>query len=117
MVKLTDENITDILTSSLEGGVTSDWCCKVTVVGEYLGEYASEQVSRGGMLTFSMWDPTEADVTLTKADFVEGFRKWYEEGGDWYEAVTENGVNTGNIDAGRADAIVQYALFGELVYG
>ena len=98
MVKLTDENITDILTSSLEGGVTSDWCCKVTVVGEYLGEYASEQVSRGGMLTFSMWDPTEADVTLTKA-------------------VTENGVNTGNIDAGRADAIVQYALFGELVYG
>lgn len=117
MVKLTDENIDDIMCSALEGGVTASWCCNVSVVGEYLGEYASEQVSRGGMLTFSMCDPTEADVTLTKEDFLEGFRKWYEEGGDWYNAVTEDGVNTGDIDAGMADAIVQYALFGELVYG
>ena len=117
MVKLTNENIDDIMYSALEGGVTASWCYKVTVVGEYLGEYASEQVSRGGMLTFTTWDLTEADVTLTKEDFLEGFRKWYEEGGDWYEAVTENGVDTGNIDAGRADAIVQYALFGEIVYG
>ena len=117
MVKLTNENIDDILTSALEGGVTAEWCCNVKVIGEYLGEYASEQISRGGQLLFSMWDPTEADETLTKEDFLEGFRKWYEEGGDWYNAVSEDGVDTGNIDAGRADAILQYALFGEIVYG
>ena len=117
MVNLTNENIDDILTTGLEGGVTAEWCCNVKVIGEYLGEYASEQISRGGQLVFSMWDPTEADETLTKEDLLEGFRKWYEEGGDWYDAVSEHGVDTGNIDAGRADAILQYALFGEIVYG
>ena len=38
--------------------------------------------------------------------------------GDCYGAVSGDGkVDCGEIDAGCADAIIQYALFGDLVFG
>lgn len=50
--------------------------------------------------------------------FIQGFRLWLENGGDCYGAVSGDGkVDCGEIDAGCADAIIQYALFGDLVFG
>lgn len=37
--------------------------------------------------------------------------------GDQYGAVQGHEVDCCNIDAGCADAIIQYSLFGEVVYG
>ena len=48
-VDLTQQDIDDIMVAALEGGIDY-WCFKAEVIGDYLGEYASEQISRGGML-------------------------------------------------------------------
>lgn len=114
-IKLTEEDIDDIMCSALDGGI-SYWCGKVEVCGDYLGEYASEQISRGGEL----WLYEEEDDTwrkLTRGKFFEGFKRWVEDGGDIYGAVIGGKVDTGNIDGMCADAIIQYALFGDVIYG
>lgn len=46
-----------------------------------------------------------------------GFRLWLENGGDRYGAVSNGEVDTCEIDGEMADLIIQYALFGEVVYG
>ena len=54
---------------------------------------------------------------LDREKFLKGFRFWVENGGDQYGAVQGSEVDCCNIDAGCADEIVQYALFGEVVFG
>lgn len=114
---VTDEDIDDIMCSAFEGGITY-WCRKVDVVGKFLGEYASEQISRGGALI--LWDSEEDNVsyTLDKEMLLKGVElaitnRDYEEY-EWYE----NGVlDCAQVDADVADCIVQYALFGEIIFG
>ena len=103
------------MVAALEGGIDY-WCFKVEVVGDYLGEYASEQISRGGML--KLYDIENGDkYWLDLEKFLKGFKLWLENDGDEYGAVENGEVDCCNIDAGCADEIVQYALFGELVFG
>ncbi len=114
-VKLTQEDVDDIMCGSMEGGITPMWCRRVDVIGEYLGEYASEQISRGGTLRLFDCESDEFwDLDLEK--FLKGFGLWlssrkdptlYFEGGD---------VDTCSIDAIDADLIVQFSLFGEQVF-
>lgn len=114
-VRLTRQDIDDIMVAALEGGIDY-WCFKAEVVGEYLGECASEQISRGGML--KLYDIENGDkYWLDREKFLKGFRFWVENGGDQYGAVQGSEVDCCNIDAGCADEIVQYALFGEVVFG
>ena len=121
VVRLTGQDVDDIMLSALEGGIYY-WCDRVTVEGQYLGEYASEQISRGGTLNVHVREPfDEHDTEWYELDiekFTQGFLLWLENGGDRYGAVSGNGkVDCGEIDAECADAIIQYALFGEVVYG
>lgn len=51
-IVLTQEDIDDIMCGALEGGITY-WCDEAKVVGDYLGEYGSEQIARGGKLRLS----------------------------------------------------------------
>ncbi len=113
LVKVTLQDIDDIMVTALEGGLTG-WCCKAVVVGEYLGKYASDQISRGGCLI--LHDSEEdARYTLTLDKFLTGLTKYLCENPD---CVNEDGcVNPGEIDAEGADCIVQCALFGEVIYG
>lgn len=113
---LTTQDIDDIMVSALEGGINY-WCSTAEVVGDYYGEWASEQIARGGKL--KLYDIESDDVwELTRATFLTGFRQWFEDGCDRYSAVQPDGtVETGQIDALMADMIVQYALFGEVVFG
>ena len=126
-VTLTDEDIDDIMVSALEGGITY-WCYKAEVVGNYLGKYASEQISRGGSL--KLYDFESGDkYWLTLDKFLDGFIFWVEQGYDKYGAVSfnreydESGavyrgeVDTGMIDGEAADCIIQLALFGDVIYG
>lgn len=48
-VRISTEDIDDIVTTALEGGICY-WCRRAEVKGKYLGEFASEQISRGGVL-------------------------------------------------------------------
>ena len=121
VVRPTGQDVDDIMVSALEGGICY-WCDRVTVEGQYLGKYASEQISRGGTLKVHVTEPfDEQDTEWYELDiekFIQGFRLWLENGGDCYGAVSGDGkVDCGEIDSGCADAIIQYALFGDLVFG
>lgn len=120
VVRLTGQDVDDIMVSALEGGICY-WCDRVTVEGQYLGKYASEQISRGGKLKIHVDEPfDEANTEWYELDmekFAQGFRLWLENGGDRYGAVSNGEVDTCGIDGEMADLIIQYALFGEVVYG
>lgn len=98
---ITAEEIDDIMDSALRG--ISYWAGECRVVGDYLGDYASEQISRGGQL--KIYDAEgEKWHTLTRTKFLKGM-----------------GLFTGDtepteIDDPAADTIVQLALFGKEVY-
>ena len=114
--KLNMQDIDDIMVCALEGGINY-WCSEAKVIGEYLGEYASEQISRGGIL--ELYDTEDDEVYLLDIKkFIQGFEAWVENGYDYNGAVSANGkVDTSLIDAGDADTIIQLALFDEIVYG
>lgn len=115
-IKVTDQDIDDIITTAFEGGINY-WCCKAEVIGDYLGEYASEQISRGG--TVRLYDSVEDAVyDLTLENFMEGLTKaiednWYDSYG-WYDGDC---IDTCNVDADVADVIIQLALFDDVIYG
>lgn len=123
-VRVRNEDIDDIMVSALEGGINY-WCRKVEVKGDYFGEYASDQISRGGELV--LHDAEENKLyTISKEKFIEGLKKYIAAGNTGCIAREKNsiGVYTGklnidpcNIDAGAADCIIQYALFGDVIYG
>ena len=115
-VELTQENIDDIMVTALEGGITY-WCSEASPeCGELLKEYPSEQSSRGGALLLYDFEE-EAYRRLDLEKFLKGFKLWVENGGDEYGAIEDGKVDCCNIDADCADAIIQYALFGEVIYG
>lgn len=120
-VYLTQQDIDDIMVAALEGGINY-WCWRIVVQGDYLGEYASEQISRGGKLAVWIDEPFEDDKTcymLDRDKFLAGFKLWLEKGGDSYDVIdySDGSVDCGQIDVTCADEIVQYALFGEVVFG
>lgn len=120
-VYLTQQDIDDIMVSAFEGGINY-WCRRVVVQGDYLGEYASEQISRGGKLAIWLDEPFEDDKTcyvLDRDKFLAGFKLWIESDGDSYDTIddSDGSVDCGQIDAICADEIIQYALFGEVVFG
>ena len=111
---VSDEDIDDIMSAALDGGITY-WCNRAEVVDEYLGEYASEQISRGGTLKlYDIEDGTVLELTLDK--FLNGLRLWIENERA-FELTDPGRLDVGNIDALAADAIIQYALFNDVVYG
>lgn len=115
-ITITQQDIDDIMVSALEGGITY-WCRKAEVVGGYLGEYASEQISRGGVL--KLYDAESDDVwVLTLEKLLHGIEKAYDE--NWfmdYGWCDGSVIDTCEVDGEVADTIVQYALFDELVFG
>lgn len=54
---------------------------------------------------------------LTRDKFLKGFQLWLENDMDIYHGVDEHELDTSVIDGTAADNIVQYALFGEVVFG
>lgn len=118
-VSVADQDIDDIMTSALEGGINY-WCNEAVVVGDYLGIFASDQISRGGMLKLHSYEEDEWFI-LTKLKFLHGLEMVLSNDGQ-KEAITDvddNGrwLDPGQIDGNMADNIVQYALFEEIVYG
>lgn len=116
IVKLSNQDIDDILSASFDGGITSDWCRKVEVVGDYLGEYASEQISRGGKLKFFIYDEKGKPI-LTLDKLLNGVKLALSQGygADWFD-VDGNFDTIFCFDAIQGDIVVQFALFGEVVY-
>ena len=106
---ITEELVDDILVAAFEGGINY-WCEKITY--DVLNvpddaEYASEIVSKGGTIYLHHEDG-KSDLDLDK--FVNGIKLYCEANGCLPNAVHED------HDANDADQIVQYAIFGEVVF-
>ncbi len=117
-IAVTGEDIDDIMVSALEGGINY-WCDNAKVDGKYLGEYASEQISRGGTLILHDMEEDRNEL-LTKEKLLQGIRMYAEqpEHSDIFEVVDhELHIDCGMVDAEVADAIIQYAVFSEIFYG
>ena len=113
---VTAEDIDDIMCSALEGGITY-WCAKATPVGEYLGEWANEQIARGGELVLYDAEDDE-EYVLTREKLLNGICLAYQH--DYYKDydwAVDGKIDACNVDAEVSDVIVQLALFGEVVYG
>ena len=107
--KITQQDIDDIMSTALEGGINY-WCRKAEVLeSQYYGEYASDQISRGGSLR--LYDAESDDTwVLTLDKLMAGIVK----------AIESGYVSSDNLDdwdALDADAVVQCGLFGDLVFG
>ena len=115
-IVVTPKDIDDIMSTALEGGINY-WCDKVETIGDCLGKYASEQIARGGILR--LHDSEENKIyELTIDKLLNGIKLAYV--GRHYSLYNWcNGreLDTCQIDAEIADVIVQFALFGEIVYG
>ena len=112
-VNLSQQDIDDIMVTALEGGINY-WCRRAKVVGEYLGEAASDQISRGGSLI--LYDAESSDKwELTLEKFLNGVKLYFEDG--CHVQVEDNRIDAGDIDAGDADCIIQLAIFEEVVFG
>lgn len=112
-VNLSQQDIDDIMAVAMEGGICY-WCRKAEVVGEYLGEYASDQISRGGALILHDAESAQTwELTLEK--FLNGVKLYFEQG--CHVNVEDNAIDTCDIDANDADCIIQFAVLGEVVFG
>ena len=125
-VNVSDEDIDDIVATAFEGGFTY-WCNAAKVVGKKLGKYTSDQISRGGKITIWVSEPFDDKDTkkceLTKPKFMKGLKMYLENPNAPYNILTYDEetnkpiVDTAEVDADVADMILQYALFGEIIYG
>lgn len=115
-VVVTAENIDDIMCAALEGGITY-WASCARVVGDYLGEYASEQIARGG--TLKIYDSEDGKWhELDREKILAGIEKAYNCGFySEYEWCDGTELDCCMVDAEVADAIVQCAIFGDVIYG
>ena len=111
---ITQQDIDNLMCTALGGGINY-WCGHAEVVGEMLGSYAHEHISRGG--TLILHDAESSDKwELSLEKFLKGIELYIKEDG---RLMTEDFrlMDYGELDAGDADCIVQYALFGKLVFG
>lgn len=121
---VTEEDIDDIMCSALEGGIAY-WCdiAKVPESKRVAG-WGHEQIARGGELRIHVIEPFDSEdtewYTLNLANFLAGLKAFIQDPGWSCGCLEEYGslrlLVTGNIDADRADAIIQHALFGAIVY-
>lgn len=120
-VIINQEDIDDIMCTALEGGITY-WCINAQSCMESKWmrenniEYCSEIISRGGEIILT--DEDNVKYKLTLKHFLTGLQKLIDESGEYYLEQTNDGyvLETSEIDADIADLIIQYAIFGELVF-
>ena len=114
-VIVTMQDVDDIMSTALEGGINY-WCKRAEVVGEYLGEYASDQISRGR--TLILHDSEGEDkYELTLDKLLKGIQMYVANPDAPYKIVYNSELDTCQVDATVADMIIQFALFGVIVYG
>lgn len=117
-VVVTQEDIDDIMAGALEGGINY-WCGEAEVVGTYLGEYASEQISRGGQLILHDIEEDET-YALDREKFMKGLKMYFEKPHPYdilEEIDNKLRIDTCNADGTVCDMIIQYALFDDIVFG
>ena len=123
-VKITEEDIEDIIVTAIEGGI-GYWCCLDNTGEEYENAPEDEPVSitatkillNGGKLKLIDEYDDNKRYEMDIDDLIYGIETWKKYGYDHYGAITADDIDCGNIDAECADGIIQCALFGDIQYG
>jgi hypothetical protein len=108
--EITDEDIDNIITTAVEGGI--GYWSKVKSVSTYIKEMEAHH----SVTLYPYLDPNDFDPqTLLPAAILKGIKMWCE----WQKKTPADLFHPdfGDFDAGTADCIIQFALFGELVFG
>ena len=128
ITQLSEENIKDILTSALEGGI-SYWAVIDNTVNSWIDTHnrlkqernhvyycdiAYDIMINGGSIHLEDVEDEEERFDLNLDNFLEGCKIWEQE----HEGLSiVRTVEDGEFDSDAGDELIQYALFGELVYG
>lgn len=143
-LKVSQYLLASIIIDCLESGYSTHWCPKVRLripdqgydihqdrqdkvviertEGEVWNEYIARNVALGGTLTFFELSEDEKRLLphrLTRKKMLKGMAKMFAEGHfvDRITGTEESGEIDLDMDGPMADVIIQYALFGEEVYG
>jgi len=125
---LTEGNILDILTTAIEGGI-GYWCCLdnshpdwVEAREQWKAEHKDEipcycdvayQVMKNGKAVILEDEEDDTIYELTLEKFQQGCALYTQRTGkDIHKAMDES-----DFDANDADAIIQFAVNGEIIYG
>lgn len=103
-IKVTDKDLSGILTTAFTGGI-GYWC---------------RRYDRHAKFSFTLYD-VETDDTwdFDKDDLIRGIKQYIMNSNDWSILYTDyDGIHleAGEIDAGIADEIIQYACMGRVVF-
>ena len=121
--EFTTEDINDLIVTALEGGINY-WCGSAKIVkfpnGTFTGvsnedqtnvRYASDVIGYGGKLTLTDAEDEDESWELDLPKMLKGIKMYCEDRNEPLSELIDN------HDADTADSIIQYALFGEIVYG
>jgi hypothetical protein len=125
-VKLDDGFVNDVICTMFEGG-SNYWINTIKInhpngmklKSTPTSEWAADALNKGGSVTIFPHEYDGDIVTLNKQNLIDGVKKWAA-GSNLLEIINEDGQNyidAGNIDADEADVILQYSVFGEIVFG
>ena len=123
--ELTDDDITDIVVTALEGGI-GYWACLDNSGPEYMDapedETVSETVARlllnGEEVHFFDNEDDGTTYVITLDAIKEAIQQYIEEGYDAYSNAFAGMVpEIEQVDANVADIIFQLAIFKEVVFG
>lgn len=119
---ISQSDIDSIMCSAIDNGGVNHWVRAIDIHSEPTTKdpacegYLSEVISRGGSLEFfpqiEEWHSKR--LILTRDMLLIGLGRWLL----WTRraAVKDGRIDPGQIDADAADSIVQFALFGEILY-
>jgi len=115
--KFRKEFIGDLLATAFEGGINY-WCSGVKIKNDdwFGGEFASDVVANGGAVELVDAEEPGKTYELDFAMICDGVRQTIAEI-DGEITYHNDGCEVEDYDADFADAAVQYAVFGEVIYG
>ena len=116
-IEVSNETISDILTTALEGGINY-WCKRAEILYDTLPRgveavYASDVIALGGSIKLYDIDSEETWI-LDPKSFEKGIKQYLK---DNSSCITDGEIDAGVLDAGDADQIIQYSIFSELMFG
>lgn len=113
-ITVSNENINDIMKRAMS--FCPHWCETVTGIDISSEKDEHKQISKGGKLKFYPSDGRQP-VVLDKQMLRKGLYKWLLSLRDPSKMEDNGRLDMRKVDAFDADMILQYALFGEVIYG
>ena len=101
-----------LLTKVLED--TAYWYHHAEIVSMLTDNYIEKQVARGGVVRFYLHNGTHRDLTIRA--LVHGLRIWFKKEPDYSVIYNGNVVDVLAIGKEDADRILQYSLFGKVLF-